>query len=514
MVGGHRICGVIAAPTAAGMMELIRLALRHTRTLELRLDWLESERQVALLLPRIHALSSRATLIVTCRRREAGGRFGGNIAGQLARLSAACALGCQWCDLEIETAGQLHLVKLREFLSPSRLLISLHDFRRTPPGLHRTLRRLEQAGAHAVKIATACRSLADSVRVLSLTRGRRHVVAVPMGELGLPARVLALREGSALAYASVGTSTAPGQLSLQEMTNLYRAHRMDRATRVFGVIGNPVAHSLSPLLHNTGFVKRGVNAVYLPFLVRDLPDFLAAIEPLGIAGFSVTLPHKEKMLRHLDDCDAQAAAIGAVNTVLVRNGRLLGYNTDAAGILISLQQFYGRGTRLAGKRVLIFGAGGAARAAAVTLARSGAAVYICARRHDRARALARIVRGEAIARRHMQQNHFDVIINATPVGMHPNSGQSPLNASELDCGVVFDLVYRPRQTKLLRLAARRGIKTISGVEMFLQQGFAQWKIWMQHTPPQAPMRAAVVKALESERENRRRKAASPLTPQD
>ena len=495
-------------------MQQIRLALRHTRTLELRLDWLESERQVALLFARIHPLSLRATLIATCRRREAGGRFAGDIAGHLAQLSAACALGCQWCDLEIETANQLHTGKLRKFLSPSRLLISLHNFRSTPPRLHRVLRQLKGAGAHAVKIATECRSVADSVRVLKLARGRREVVAVPMGETGLPARVLALREGSALAYASVGPATAPGQLSLEEMTNLYRAHRLDRATRVFGVIGNPVAHSLSPLLHNTGFVKRGVNAVYLPLMVRDLRDFLEAIEPLGIAGFSVTLPHKEKMLRHLDDCDAQAAAIGAVNTVLVKNGRLLGYNTDASGILISLEQFYGRGTRLAGKRVLICGAGGAARAAAVTLARTGAAVCICARRQDRARNLARVVRGEAIARRHVRENHFDVIINATPVGMHPNSGQSPLNASELDCGVVFDLVYRPRQTKLLGLAARRGIKTISGVEMFLQQGFAQWKIWMLHTPPEAAMRAAVVKALENKRENRGRKPASPRTPQD
>lgn len=489
--GNDRICAVVAAPSAAEMLAQIRLALRHTRTIELRLDWLRNEHEAAELLAWVPSLRPRATLIATCRPREAGGHFGGSIARQLARLIAACALGCHWCDVEIETVSRIRLQRFRGFSSTSRLLVSFHDFRQTPPNLKRLLRQLEATGADAVKIATECRSIADSLRVLKLARGRRNVVAVPMGEAGLPARVLALREGSALAYASVGPATAPGQISLEEMKMLYRADRLDRRTKVYGVIGNPVAHSLSPLLHNTGFVKRRMNAVYLPFLVRDLRDFLAAIKPLRIAGFSVTLPHKERILWHLDVCDPLAAKIGAANTVLVKGGKLHGSNTDVVGILRPLE----RRIRISGQRVLICGAGGAARAAAVALCDAGAAVCICSRRPERARALARTVEGEAIARRHIGGQRFDVILNATPIGMHPRADDSPLKASELNCRLVFDLVYRPRRTKLLRLAAGRGIQTISGVEMFIEQGFEQWKKWTNQPPPEDAMRAAVLHAL-------------------
>jgi 3-dehydroquinate dehydratase/shikimate dehydrogenase len=473
------------------MLAQIRTALRHTRTIELRLDWLKSEREAAELLTWLPSLCPRATFIATCRRREAGGRFAGGFAQQLALLVAACALGCQWCDLEIETASRLNLSKFRRLLRSSPLLVSFHDFRRTPPGLEQLRRSLCATGADAIKIAAECRSIGDSLRLLKLARGRQNVIAVPMGEAGMPARVLALRESSGLAYASVGEATAPGQLGLEEMKTLYRADGLDRKTRVYGVIGDPVGHSLSPLLHNTGFVARRMNTVYLPFLVRDLRDFLDAVEPLGIAGFSVTLPHKEKILEHLDSCDEFAAKICAVNTVTVKRGRLFGANTDVTGILQPLE----RRMKISGKSILICGAGGAARAAAFALSLAGAVVSVCSRRPERARALARAAGGEAIARRNIARGRFDVILNATPVGMHPHVNASPLEARELDCRIVFDLVYRPLETQLLRLAASRGIQIISGVEMFLEQGFEQWKIWTGKQPPEAAMRAAVLRAL-------------------
>jgi 3-dehydroquinate dehydratase/shikimate dehydrogenase len=323
-----------------------------------------------------------------------------------------------------------------------------------------------------------------------------------MGEIATPVRILALREGSALAYAPVELATAPGQVPLAEMTKLYRADKLDRQTRVYGVIGDPVGHSLSPVLHNKGFAARRVNAVYLPFLVRELDDFVAAIEPLGLQGFSITLPHKQDILRHLDDCDPLAAEIGAVNTVVVRGrGKLFGYNTDYVGVLRALE----RRMPIAGSRVLIVGAGGAARAVAFALARGGAAVAICARRIERARKLALAVHGEAIPRTALRREFFDAIVNATPVGMHPHTNDSPLEARELNCRLVFDTIYRPRETKLLQLAARRGIETVSGVEMFLAQGIAQWEIWMGERAPEAAMRRAVVAALRSEEERRDKK---------
>jgi 3-dehydroquinate dehydratase/shikimate dehydrogenase len=320
-----------------------------------------------------------------------------------------------------------------------------------------------------------------------------------MGEVGLPARLLALREGSQLAYAPLAAATAPGQVSLQEMKHLYRAHALNRQTKVFGVIGDPIAHSLSPLLHNTAFVARKINAVYLPFLVRNLRDFLKSAPDFNLQGFSVTLPHKQTILGHLQDCDALSADIGAVNTVVVRrDGSLYGCNTDYIGVLRALK----RKLVLPKSRVLILGAGGAARAAAFALAREGAGVYICARRENAARELARAVDGEVVPRRTLRAQSFDAILNATPIGMYPHSAISPLAPGELHCRIVMDLIYRPEQTKLLKLAARKRITTVSGVEMFLAQGIAQWELWMERSAPEKAMRRAVLTALREEERRR------------
>jgi 3-dehydroquinate dehydratase / shikimate dehydrogenase len=328
-----------------------------------------------------------------------------------------------------------------------------------------------------------------------VARGRKNVIAVPMGAVALPTRVLAVREGSALAYAPVENATAPGQVSLDAMAHLYRADELRRKTHVYGVIGDPIGHSLSPVLQNAGLQARKMDAVFLPFLVRDLKDFLAAVGLLGIAGFSVTIPHKQAILRHLDDCDPMAAAIGAVNTVVLRgSGKLYGYNTDYVGVLRALE----RRIPLRGSRTLIFGAGGAARAVAFALAESGAAVCVCARRTEQAKALARAVGGEAVERHRLRREFFDAIVNATPVGMYPRTEQSPLKAHELNCRLVFDLIYRPRITKLMQIAARRGIETVSGVEMFVAQGTAQWEIWTGERAPESAMRRAVLRALANE----------------
>jgi 3-dehydroquinate dehydratase/shikimate dehydrogenase len=316
-----------------------------------------------------------------------------------------------------------------------------------------------------------------------------------MGEIGLPARILALREGSTLAYAPVAAATAPGQVSLHDLTHLYRAHKLNRRTQVFGVIGDPVGHSLSPLMHNSAFVAKKVNAVYLPFLVKDLRDFLAAVPEFGIRGFSVTIPHKQKILKYLKQCDSLAADIGAVNTVVVHgDGSLSGSNTDYVGVLRSLE----KKLDLAKSRVLVFGAGGSARAAAFALARAGASVAICARREHAARELARAVGGEVVPRRALRTESFDAVLNTTPVGMYPHAEISPLSPRELHCRIVMDLIYRPERTELLKLAASKDIATVSGVEMFLAQGIAQWELWTRQPAPEAVMRRAVLAALRAE----------------
>ncbi len=494
LFGKDRVCGVVAAETAREMKSQVRLGLRKTRTLELRLDYLRNAKEREAFLSGLRRKRPRAVLIATCRRHEGGGLFQGSREEQIGILAQAARSGCDWCDVEIETAKHIPRGELAQTFSPARVMVSYHDFRGTPRNLGGIARRLERAGGQAIKIAAQCHSVSDSVRICQLARTRRDAVAIPMGEFGLAGRVLSLRMGSALAYAAVEQATAPGQLSLDAMADLYRAARITRRTRVYGVIGDPIGHSLSPLMHNTAFGARKFDAVFVPFLVRNLRDFLGAMEGLGVAGVSVTIPHKETILRYLDGCDPLAARIGAVNTVVVRGGgRLYGYNTDYVGVLRSLEQRM----RLAGSRVLLFGAGGAARAAAFALAQAGSIVCLCARRPERARALARAVGGQVVARADLTREFFDAIVNCTPIGMHPHGG-SPLASAELNCRILMDMVYRPRETELLQLARRKGIEIISGVEMFLAQGFAQYEIWTGERAPESAMRRAVVAALDGE----------------
>jgi 3-dehydroquinate dehydratase / shikimate dehydrogenase len=295
-------------------------------------------------------------------------------------------------------------------------------------------------------------------------------------------------------------ATAPGQVGLREMKELYRAHELAKKTRVYGVIGNPIGHSLSPLLHNTGYVAAGKDAVFLPFLVEQLGEFLKVMRDFGVAGFSVTLPHKERIFKYLDECEPLAEEIGAVNTVTVRrDGKLAGSNTDYVGVLRALE---GK-LKLKGSRVVIFGAGGAARAAAFAVAKAGAEVLVCARREKAARELARAVKGEVLRRATLRRQKFDAILNATPLGMFPHPENSPLEAGELNCSLVMDMIYRPLQTKLLRVAAGQGIRRVSGVEMFVAQGIVQWELWMGSGAPEAVMRGAILKALRAEEKARR-----------
>src|SRR5260370_28618671 len=221
-----------------------------------------------------------------------------------------------------------------------------------------------------------------------------------MGQDMLGRGIWALRQGSVVAYAPIGKSTASGQITLSDLEGFYGLRRrfgnsnwgINRKTSVFGVIGDPVAPSLSPPMHNAAFAPRQNNAVYVPFHVRELPDFVAAIEPFQVAGFSVTIPHKERILRYLHDCDPLAAEIGAVNTVTVREGKLYGYNTDFAGVLRAIE----RRLPLSSSAVLLLGAGGAAPAAAFALARPGSARPILARRQQPAPRLPKASGGETI----------------------------------------------------------------------------------------------------------------------
>jgi 3-dehydroquinate dehydratase/shikimate dehydrogenase len=355
-------------------------------------------------------------------------------------------------------------------LGQARQLVSAHFFKAMPHSLPKVAARLSQNKPDAIKIAARCDSLAQCRELARFGRDRKNLIVIPMGDVALPTRILSLREPNGFAYVPVENATASGQVALNDMHKVYRAEKIGRRTAVYGVIGNPVSHSLSPQLQNAGFAARRKDAVYLPFQVENLSDFL-------------------------DGCDPLARDIGAVNTVVVRgSGKLYGYNTDYVGVLQALE----RRVRLRGSRVLIVGAGGAARAVAFALARAGASICICARRQKKARAIAEAVGGSLVEWNRIRNDFFDAIVNATPIGMHPFANDSPLEAEDLNCRLVFDTIYRPRKSKLLQLAERRGIEAVSGVEMFVAQGVAQWEIWMGQRAPLEPMRRAVLAALRRE----------------
>jgi 3-dehydroquinate dehydratase/shikimate dehydrogenase len=311
-----------------------------------------------------------------------------------------------------------------------------------------------------------------------------------MSDIGVSTRVLSLAAGCIFTYAAPLESegTAPGQIQAKLMRGLYRADKLGKHSRVFGVIADPVAHSKSPQIHNRAFQSKRIDAVYLPFRVATpaLGDWMKLAEGLPISGFSVTIPHKQRILRYLDTIDPLARRIGAVNTVWKKNGKWRGTNTDVAGILKPIEQRL----RLSRATLLLAGYGGAARAAAFALHDAGAKITITGRDEAKAAALAKTVGAEVISLAAAEKQKFDIVLNATPVGMHPHVERC-IFRNNIPGDLVFDMVYNPRETLLLKRAQEQGRKVISGAEMFLEQAAEQFEIWTGETAPRAVMRQSL-----------------------
>jgi shikimate dehydrogenase len=274
------------------------------------------------------------------------------------------------------------------------------------------------------------------------------------------------------------------------MTN--RGPLIDGTTQVFGILGRPVAHSLSPAMHNAAFREVGLNAVYVAFPVADLAQAVAGLRGLQIPGVSVTIPLKEDIIPLLDEIDPQAEKIGAVNTVVNREGHLTGYNTDWRGALLALTEK----TEIAGQRVLILGAGGAAKAIAFAVLDKGGQVAITDVDMAKALALSRKLWVEVVAPHHLEDYPAEILINATPVGMEPQSGGIPLAPDLLGrYGVVMDIVYKPLKTRLLQEAAARGCQVIDGLRMLIHQGAAQFELWTGRPAPLEVMTRAAYGSL-------------------
>lgn len=499
-----KLCVSLQGSTPAELMERAEAALADCKFLEFRLDWLAKP---AAALPQMKEFLSRrrdVTAIGTCRRKNNGGKFSGSLTAELDILLKAAECGCQIVDLEIESAEETRASQLAKFraglkAAGTALMVSFHDFTRTK-GLEQAADRIEAFQPDFLKVASTARTLSDNLAVLNLIESRSlatQVVGLAMGEEGLVSRVLGPRAGAAFTFASLGdgpegAATAPGQVSARAMLDLYRLEQIDQATRIFGVAGNPIAHSLSPLMHNTAFRREIVNAVMLPLRVRMLDDLLALVRDLPVAGVAVTMPLKQEVLPHLANMDPLTAKIGACNTLRTgADGKLYGFNTDVAGVVRPLE----KRMKLEGARIAVLGAGGAARAAVFGLVEKGAEVFIVNRTHETAVALARKARAKSLKQELLVKTRFDALINTTPCGMAGVKQAMPIKEKELNAGLVFDMVYNPMETPLIKLARSHGIPVIGGLEMFVQQGARQFEIWTGKPAPEAEMMRVVEMAL-------------------
>jgi len=514
-----KICVAIIGGTAAEMIDratvAVRESLRDNPFLEFRLDYLDKP---AAALPRLKQFltdNTAVTAIATCRREGNGGIFRGSVAAELDILIKAAEAGFQIVDLEIESAEALkkaELAKLRE--TSAALLVSHHDFN-TTGDLDAVYQRIEFFQPDFAKIVPTAKKLTDNVtmlRFLERMEDRANIVGICMGDAGIVSRVLGVRAGSVFTFAAatVGEETGPGQIAARTLLETYRIDEVDAATKVYGVVGNPVGKSLSPLMLNTAFRRETVNAVYLALQTTNVKDLIELVRQIPIHGLSVTMPHKQTIMEYLEHTDPLSAKIGAVNTVLrAQDGKLYGFNTDVAGVVGPLE----KRLTLAKAKILVLGAGGAARAAVFGLRDKGAEVYILNRTVETAAKLAKQSGARVLKREALMKMQFDAIVNATPIGMAGQKGAPLLKPEELRTRLVFDLVYNPVDTPLLKMARAQGIPVITGVEMFIQQGARQFEIWTGKPAPEEEMLRVVVHALRQQAEAEPAKPQAPVKPQ-
>ena len=547
----HLVVPIVVESVGQAHARAAVAAERGADLVEYRLDTFVEPDQVGMLVG-----GSPLPCIVTCRPTWEGGEYDGNEQDRISLLEHACLPaaargedaaaemdprrgGAGPAYVDVELAAYQSSANLRQKVGlmvshddqPRRdvgtgLILSAHDFTTRPADLDRRVMAMAESPAcRVIKVAWRARSLRDNLEAFEII-GRRlkPTIALCMGEFGLPSRVLARKFGALLTFASLDDSqaTAPGQPTVDELKNLYRWDRLGPGTAVYGVIGYPVGHSLSPAIHNAGFDAEGYDGVYLPMPIPpEYEHFKATVlswldfEPLHFRGASVTIPHKQNLLRFVEERGGEieplAAAIGAANTLTKReDGSLYASNTDYAALLDAVCDAWGVERRaLSGRRVAVLGAGGAARAAVAGFTDAGCDVTVFNRTVSKAADLAERFGATSAPLDACDPLSFDVVINCTPVGMHPNEDATPL-ARVQGSGVgvqesgrttergavsqsrtpnpeprplVFDTIYNPAQTRLLREAAAAGCATVSGVEMFVRQAAAQFELWTGQAAP-------------------------------
>jgi 3-dehydroquinate dehydratase/shikimate dehydrogenase len=472
-----KLVATLADLTADALPAARAAALRSADLVEFRLDRLP---ELAL----AHVLGeATARAVVTLRPPREGGCFQGDESAREATLRAALDLGVPFVDVEWDAPFADALIAA----FPGRVVLSRHDFAGMPADLPGLIRDLAARRPAVVKVAVTPARLTDQLAfdAARTAASDTPVVLIAMGAAGLPSRLLPQRFGSCWTYS--GAAIAPGQVRPEVMRARYRIGQHASTTRVFGVAGRPITHSWSPTLHNAALQALGIDAVYLPFEAADIDDLLETATALGVDGLSVTAPFKLDALARASRADDLARRLGAANTLTRSGAGWLASNTDVEGFLHPLRE---RMT-LAGARVAVLGGGGAARAVVAGLHDEGARVTVHARRREQAEALVPL--GAAVGNWPPAAGAWDLLVNTTPVGTSPLVDDTPLEAASLSGGsLVYDLVYNPGRTRLLRDAAAAGCATLGGLEMLIAQAAVQVATWFPVDPPIDAMRAAIL----------------------
>ena len=478
-----QIVASVMASTTEEMIRAMREATAGADLVEARVDSIR-EPDLALLKE-----AGDKPIILTCRSSLEGGLFQGSEGERLELLRRAFDMGFDFVDVETSFATP----ELLGHRKASRVILSHHVFDRCPSDLACLVHRAVERGADMVKLAVHTSSLAEAKRLADAGREARErgigYTPVALGPSGVAARILASKLGADFTYASArGLPPAgPGQLDIEALLTLYHFRTLGEATRIYGIVGCPAAGSLSPAMHNAWFARQGLDAVYVPFEEENLESFVSAARDLDVAGLSVTMPHKQTIASFLDEVDPLARRVGAVNTILARDGKWIGFNTDIEGVIRPISERI----EIGGKQAVILGAGGAARAAAFGLAREGANLAILARRYPKAAELADVVGAIAGRPEDVADWNWDILVNATPVGGGGLEGKLPAPLRNMRSGkVVLDMVYEPEMTALLEMAESDGAIGIPGLEMLVAQACCQAEIWTGTEPSSTDLEVA------------------------
>ncbi len=500
-----KICVSVCAETADEFIKNIKRAEEFADVIELRFDCLKAS-ELNSALQKILSLNCRKPFLITFRPKQQGGKRELSLRERL-KFWEFFLWKNKNKNLYVDFEFDFH--SILDF-SSIKSVFSFHDFSGVPENLEMTYNIYQNlTDADILKIAVQADDITDSLAVWKLLEkakaDKKQLIPIAMGEAGKWTRILGLAHDAPLTYASLdaGKETAAGQITAREMIDVYRVKELNEETEIYGIVGNPVSHSLSPFMHNAAFEFHDLNAVYIPFAVKNLDEFIKRMVRTktceidwNLKGFSVTIPHKQTIIKYLDEIDETARKIGAVNTVKIEDGKLYGFNTDADGFLATLRNLYGDLRRA---EVAVLGAGGSARACIYALKKEGADVCIFARNIEKANDLAIEfkVKLKELPIKNNELQDFDIIVNTTPLGTKGElESQTPVTSAQFsNVKLALDLIYNPSKTQFMREAEKSNVQTWNGLRMLAWQAMLQFKIWTGREAPMRLMMSAATKKL-------------------